>query len=413
MISGHGCIRAHKMGLALLERGHNVHFIAMSLCNFHEQYKSFALACDVEQLLHTVRAYAGIADVFHVHNEPSWFVTAVKETCSVPVILDVHDSYLARSTPAQADAKLEAGVAHVRITTEERNNFQLADALVFPGERFRDTVSSEYGLRQPAIVIPSAVPERFYQYKTLDWHGGLVYEGKVNTPAECKGASEFFRYCDYTELAEQATAMGLDFHLYAGRSGKEFRKAYEFDKCFVHEPQHFPDLLKVISRHDWGLVGNVYPTPEWDAAMPNKLFEYMAAGVPVVAMNAADCAEFIREHDIGIVVESLAELGQRWSEHREKRANVLRLRKQFSMNRYVERLEVFYDIAIHAPGLVDIFGLGNARNDQQRRGMQDAVRSIMDARPSNMRQARPAFDEAAKGSPATPGGVSMYQGEQQ
>jgi len=350
MISGHGCIRAHKMGLALLERGHDVHFISMKLCGFHEQYKSFALASDVEQLLHTVRAYAGIADVFHVHNEPSWFVTAVKETCDVPVVLDVHDSYLARSTPAQADAKLEAGTAHVRVTTEERNNFQLADALVFPGERFRATVSDEFRLPQPAIVIPSAVPERFYQYKTLDWHGGLVYEGKTNTPAECVGASEFFRYCDYTALAEQATTLGLDFHLYAGRKGEAFRKAYSFDKCYVHDPQQFPDLLKVISRHDWGLVGNVYRTPEWDAAMPNKLFEYMAAGVPVVAMNAADCAEFIERHDIGIVVDSLEELCARWGEHRVKRNNVLRLRKRFSMNRYVSALEDFY--ANLTPGVV-------------------------------------------------------------
>ena len=328
--------------MALLAKGHRVHFISMAMCMFHEQYKSFSLAIDVEQMLESISIYArGGVDLFHVHNEPSWFVTAVKEQTDAPVILDVHDSFLARSTPEEATESLEEQVPHLRVTTEERNNFQLADALVFPGDHFRQIVTEEFNLKQPAITIPSAVPERLYQYKTLDWHGGLVYEGKVNTPEELTGARRFFKYCTYADLANQANELGMDFHLYSGRRGEEYIKAYS-GIAFVHDHHQYPDLLKAISRHDWGLVGNVYETPEWDVAMPNKLFEYMAAGVPIVAMNAKASADFVTKHKIGISVGSLKELGERWSEHVECRKNLLKHRKGFSMDSYISELEVFY-----------------------------------------------------------------------
>ena len=68
-----------------------------------------------------------------------------------------------------------------------------------------------------------------------------------------------------------------------------------------------------------GLVGNLDVTSEWKVAFPNKLFEYIAAGVPVVAINADECADFITEYGFGIVVKDLYELAERWEEHTEIR----------------------------------------------------------------------------------------------
>jgi hypothetical protein len=154
-------------------------------------------------------------------------VSALKEITDKPVILDVHDSYLARSTPEEATEALDGGGMHVRVHTEERNNFQMADALVFPGEDFRDLVCGEFKLTQPALTLPSYVPSRFYEYATRDWHGGLVYEGKVSLPEEMKQPERRgFDYCDYTDMTERTQAKGMDFHLYATRGDEPFKKHY-------------------------------------------------------------------------------------------------------------------------------------------------------------------------------------------
>lgn len=352
MVAGHACIRVQKMALPLIERGHKVHIIARKIPSFYEQYFSFSLCNDVSQMIEAMRIHAdaGHVDVFHCHNEPSWFVTALKELTDKPVILDIHDSYLARSTAQEAKEQLDNGGLgkHIRVTTEERNNFQLADALVFPGEDFRKVVTSEFRLDQPALTLPSYVPERFYQYSGLDWHGGLVYEGKINLPSETKVAGQTgFDYCEYTELADRAKSIGMDFHLYSARNDQKFVEHYQ-DRAFVHEPVAYEELMRYIGRHDWGLVGNITKTREWQVAMPNKLFEYMAAGLPIVSMNADACSNFIQEEGVGIVVNSPEELAEQWAKHREFRKQVVKKRKHWSMNAHIHKLENFYQEVIDA-----------------------------------------------------------------
>lgn len=349
MIASHACIRCQKEAIPLIERGHTVHMIASKMSSHHEQYASYLICSDIGQYLEAIKlhARAGNVDVFHCQNEPSWFVSAVKEICDVPVILDVHDSYLARSTPEEATEALDKGEKHVRVSVEERNNCQIADALIFPGDDFRKVVVDEFGLTQPLLTLPSYVPARFYQYASQDWHGGLVYEGKVNLPEENKGYNTGFQYCDYTDVATKSTEMGMDFHLYAGRKDDKFRQHYA-DRALIHRPLMYDELMQRIGRHDWGLVGNSFKTREWQVAMPNKLFEYIATGVPVVSMNADNCSSFIEETGMGIVVDGPEELGSRWAEHRKCREHVFKERQKWSMNSKIHLLENFYMEIVNA-----------------------------------------------------------------
>jgi glycosyltransferase involved in cell wall biosynthesis len=342
MVAGHGCIRVHKMAIPLMERGHQVHLVAMKIPAFWELYKSFTLCADVEQMIQTLKLYAAYdIDLFHCHNEPSWFVSVLKEMTKKPVIMDVHDSYLARSTPGEAMQALNDGQMHIRVHTEERNNFQLADALVFPGSDFKNVVCGEFKLDQPSLVLPSYVPSRFYEYATRDWHGGLVYEGKVSLPEESKKRNGVgFSYCDYSAMADATHELGMDFHLYATRSDEPFKKHYA--KALIHRGLAYEELIGSVSRHDWGLVGNIGNHREWEVAMPNKLFDYMAAGVPAVSMNAAYCSKFLDETKTGITVGSPEELAERWSEHREARKNVFKFRRDWAMDNHIYKLEAFY-----------------------------------------------------------------------
>jgi hypothetical protein len=138
MIAGHACIRVQKMAIPLIERGHTVHLISKRTPGYFEQYDTISKCPTTRQFLRAIEVYSKSVDLFHCHNEPSWFVTAVKETTDRPVILDVHDSYLTRLTREESDLLEKDGHRPLRISYEERNNFQMADGLVFCSKPFMD-----------------------------------------------------------------------------------------------------------------------------------------------------------------------------------------------------------------------------------------------------------------------------------
>jgi glycosyltransferase involved in cell wall biosynthesis len=342
-VSGHACIRCQKEALPLLEKGHKVHLVAGKIPGYYEQYSSFSYASGVNNYIEAIKMLDKVVDVFHVHNEPSWFVTLIKEHSNKPVILDVHDSWLARMTEEEAEKMREEGKDVSRYYSEERNNFQLADALVFPSKPFAKQIMDEYGLTQPHLILPSYLPESFYRYNMDHYWGGLVYEGRVDLGKEIEKDPNLhgFRYCDYEDTAKEAQKLGLQFHIYTTRNDEAFKGVYE-GISYLHEPRDVDKLLKSLTRHDWGLVGNVNPTPEWEVAFPNKLFEYIAACVPVVAINAKECGKFLKKHKIGIEVKSLDELKERWDEHTEIRKTLIKKRQQFTMNANIHLLEELY-----------------------------------------------------------------------
>jgi hypothetical protein len=342
-IANHACVRCDKMAMPLLEKGHKVHMISHKDPAYFPHYTTRAKWEDLGQLIEAVKLYSREVDIFHAHNEPSWFISVVKEHCDVPVILDVHDSFLSRSTPDEAEKRLEDGHNHIRVTAEERNNFQLADGLVFPGQVFGDLVCNEFKLTQPRLTLPSYCTKRMQAYTCQEWLGGLVYEGRVDLAEEnAKHPQAYgFRYCDYEEMAERCHGMGMDFHLYA-RADEPFKKIYE-PIAFPHLPQPFQKLIMSLSRHDWGLVGNITETPQWNIAFPNKMFEYISAGVPVAALNAEASGVFLESQGLGISVKTLDELAARWGEHTEIRKVVLKKRQQFVMESHIQDLEQFYE----------------------------------------------------------------------
>lgn len=342
-VANHACVRVQKMAIPLIEKGHEVHLVAHAIPTYHEHYKTINVCSNLKQMIDSMDRF-GDADVFHCHNEPSYFVTLIKERFpDKPVVLDVHDSYAARMTDEEYTKLMDSGKYVIRLTAEERNNFQLADGLVFPGKAFADIVRKEFKLTQPYKVIPSYLPKSWFRYSMREYLGGLTYEGRVNTKAECDEAANMwgFRYCEYEDLAKKAHELGIDFHLYTIRKESEFIKIYK-DIAILHEPCNMKELVKNLSRHDWGLVGNIFETTEWNVAFPNKMFEYIAACVPVVAINAPACKEFLEDEGIGIGVSSLEELAQRWGEHREIRKNLIKKRLQFSMDAHIGELEELY-----------------------------------------------------------------------
>lgn len=348
MLTRHCCFRVLKEAIPLMERGHEVHLITNKLSQGSERLASTISYQDTDQLYAAIKMHAD-ADVFHCHNEPSWFVTMIKDVNQrIPVVLDIHDSHLLRKTAEEDDAEQQENPESFRVAIDERNNFQLADGIVYVCDPMKRIVGGEFDLQQPSVVLPSYVPKGFYRIDFDRWVGGLVYEGRIDVNDELpKKWASFFRYSDYLELGAKCKEIGMDFHIYTPRENEDVRGRYE-KVAIMHEPQKIDRLIKKLGGHDWGLVGNIRPHTEWKNALPNKLFEYLAACLPVVSINAEESSRVVDEYGVGITVSSLEELASRWQEHRECRKNVVKHRMRFTMDSHIHVVEELYKKVIEA-----------------------------------------------------------------
>ena len=116
--------------------------------------------------------------------------------------------------------------------------------------------------------------------------------------------------------------------------------------CELKTPIDVRLLILEMAHATAGLCGSPYPDENMKYAMPNKLFEYIAAGIPVICLGKQHyMAEFISDHGIGITVDEAREIPIAYQEIQKGnyRKQVLKVREKFVMEKEAERVRVIYE----------------------------------------------------------------------
>ena len=325
------CIRVAKQGLALLENGVGVHFLQRDIANQEIKY----LLPSQEYWSSTAQLPGKLARlpsdaIIHVHNEPDYLVgVAKKARPDLPVVYDCHD--LNSQRIGEADE-------------HEREAMAMADAYIFPSLGYKQGATKYHRLpkHKPKLLLYSMCTRGMFVHLPKPYVGGVVYEGGLIA----NNQDSIYAYRDYQDIARALTRAGVPMALYGVSPTVQAAYLETGAMCFPMVP--YSKMLSQLSRYDWGLVGCPVDHPQWQKAMPNKLFEYMAAGIPVLVHNAAECAQFVSEYEVGVVAEDLDELVEIAADKKDKglakyyRNNVERVRRQFVMNRQIGKLIRLY-----------------------------------------------------------------------
>lgn len=66
----------------------------------------------------------------------------------------------------------------------------------------------------------------------------------------------------------------------------------------------YMEMMQFTYHADLGLTLDKDTNPNYKFSLPNKVFDYMHAGTPIVATNIIEVANVIRKNDIGVVLET-------------------------------------------------------------------------------------------------------------
>lgn len=246
------------------------------------------------------------ADIYHFHDPEliPWGIL-LRLFSAKPVVYDVHEHYPDSIAVKQWLPRfLRQALARI-FDCGEQTAAKFFDALIVADE----TIAKRFQRRHPRVVVIYNYPGRhaFSDEKdgtaslTRQHETQLVYVGAIS---QSRG---IWLMLDVTRLL--VTDYGLDVGLWiAGRFGyaheeREFEKRLEADdelKARVKWVGLLPyeEVPRLLSRADIGLVP-LQPIPKFQKNIPTKQFEYMAAGLPIVASDLAPIRRYIEAAQAG------------------------------------------------------------------------------------------------------------------
>lgn len=267
-------------------------------------------------------------DLIHCHNEPNHLVGIAREFFpDTPIVFDCHD--------------LES----IRSGTEGENEAEAmkkADAYIFPSQSYLEGATRIHSLTKPRLVLYSMTPKSMYIPERAPTQRGFVYEGGILALDKVSQRNkDRLHYRDNRGLIKQITDTGIPFAIYS--PGEKYYPQYEEVGASCYKPLQYAPMLQTMSEYDWGFFGTEFKHAQMDSAMPNKLFDCVAAGIPLMVYQAQECAEYVEKHGLGIKIESVEDIAKVYKEHKRLRRNVIEAREKLCMETQVSDLIGLYN----------------------------------------------------------------------
>lgn len=315
MVTEHCCPRVSKEAIVLGADGIHVDVLCKRR-NVSLPFKNVYYWRTRDDLMRQLSRLTGY-DVWHVHNEPNWPLQACLDTPGrPPVVWDIHDLDFVRY---HAPRGPEAGLA------------MMADARIVPCRGYADALGT-------GTVVYSMVPRGLFT-----WHDDpvdlVVLDGHVNV--DKRAHAPWLDYRDVLTRFEAATGKPVVVQSGERRHGL----THQNSKAILCEKADFSGLFHRLRMFRWGLVGGGVPCPQWDVAMPNKLFEYLACGVVPVCLWASEAAEYVTERGVGVVIDSPEDAAKKLTKQRWKKCREA-IRKQwddFALESRVPTIKSVYE----------------------------------------------------------------------
>ena len=238
------------------------------------------------------RARKGRFDLYHLHDPELMIYGILLKLLGNRVIFDAHEDL-----PKQIKGKRYLGGFSKLILS------YIAWLYEFVIFRFFDTVICATESIKESAVKKAANATVIYNYP-------IVGELQLSEPSKKEeiviyvGAMSHIRGLEQLVRGMEFTR-GVKLHLAGNFSPPSFKKELEsldgWNKVVYHGVLDRPSLAKLMSKARVGIVPFL-DLPNHREALPNKLFEYMSAGLPVIATNFPNWKKLIFESNCGVVV---------------------------------------------------------------------------------------------------------------
>ncbi len=282
-------------------------------------------------------------DLIHSHNLPDSLTATALELFAgrVPVVHDVHDLQSLRRTPyehgfpepyeplALERLAVEACSALVTVSDELLAEIQARYRVTAP-----TLVFANYALRRdlPPVLPP---PERRNGHPPR-----LVYQGTVSTNGG---------HYDLRGIVRALVGEGVSLDVYPSRTVPAYAElAAELPGLRVHPTLPPARLLAALAEYDFGWAGfnSAVNGAHLDTCLPNKAYEYLCCGLPVLTLTHRALSRLVTEGGLGLSLADIDDLVGQLSvvDVVALRRRIAAIRLELTVEANIHRLAEFYEM---------------------------------------------------------------------
>lgn len=288
--------------------------VARSWKSFDHRRRATQMLATTRGVLPEVRDYADAfapvldqlePDVIHAHH-PFILQTALRAArrrvaaghdCAI--VYDARENFAGIPEGEQGSPR-----RHAVLVRQEATAIRHVDRVITVSEPIADELQGRYGLpRTPNVVLNVPVRVASSAAPTVRQVVGvdadtmlLLYSGGVSAARGIETLVDAL-----SELPDAQLAIVVVPHPHPSIPALLARadRAGNADRVHVAGPVSQRDIATFLSGADVAIHPLPGGSPNHDQAMPNKLFEYLHAGLPLVVSDAKMMAAFVRDHEVG------------------------------------------------------------------------------------------------------------------
>jgi glycosyltransferase involved in cell wall biosynthesis len=281
-------------------------------------------------------------DLIHSHNLPDSLTATALELFAgrLPVVHDVHDLQSLRRTPYEHGfAEPREPLALERVAVEE------CSALVAVSTELLEEIRARYRVTAPTLAFANYalrrdLPRVLPPAERRNGHPPrFVYQGTISTNGG---------HYDLREIFGAILGEGVSLDVYPSRNVLAYAElASGLPGLHVHATLPPARLLAKLPEYDFGWAGfnSALNGAHLNTCLPNKVYEYLGCGLPVLTLGHRALSRFVGESGLGLSLAGFDDLVRQLSavDVVEFRRRIAAARLEFTVEANIHRLADLYE----------------------------------------------------------------------